>query len=93
MYTIKGEDNSNCKEEILASQFSASGTHVYCLSSTGVTYVFETDTGKLTSMLHLDKPSESAMNDQVVGMLYSKSQQGLERLLVYRKDQLIKLTE
>ena len=73
MYSIQGERDSNRAEEIEYSTFSTCGKFVYAVSTAGVIYVFETDTGKLASMVHLEKQDgETVKQIDVDGMISCK---------------------
>ena len=96
MYSIQGERDSSRNEEIAFSTFSTCGKFVYAQSTAGVVYVFDTKTGKLISMLHLEKQDEDAKEKPMIdvdGMISCKDKRSVESLVVYRKTKLVKMIE
>ena len=72
---------------MLFAKFSASGEHVYCLSSSKNLYIYDKKSGKLVSLIMIPL-SKTEVNGMIVGFDMSKKE---ESMIVYDFDELFKL--
>lgn len=74
------------KELLLSAQFNESGKYVYAYSSNDVLHIFNTESGKLVSMLKFGNEKAMEVRGNIACL-----EGGCSSLCIYSKELLIKL--